>query len=231
MGHYTYFIILLLSLLGPVALSFDKKVAFYKQWKFVFSAMLLPALFFIVWDIVFTRSGVWSFNPAYTTGICIVNIPLEEALFFFVVPYCCVFIYECVRCYFPKLQAGFTARTVFQMLGICLLIAGAFNYARAYTFYTFIFNAVFIGCLFIFRRRFTGFHIGAFLMAYAIILLPFMAVNGVLTALPVVIYNNTQNLGIRIFTIPFEDIFYGMLLVMINIIIFEKLRSRTKPHH
>ena len=66
----------------------------------------------------------------------------------------------------------------------------------------------------------------AFLISYAIVLIPFLIVNGFLTAIPVVLYNDAENLGIRIYTIPFEDAFYGMLLVMMNISIFEKLRSK-----
>jgi lycopene cyclase domain-containing protein len=50
-------------MLGPLALSFDKKVAFYKSWKFLFPAVILPALFYIVWDMYFTANGVWQFNP------------------------------------------------------------------------------------------------------------------------------------------------------------------------
>jgi lycopene cyclase domain-containing protein len=228
--HYTYFFILIVSLLGPLALSFDKKVAFYKQWKYVFPAMIFPAVFFIIWDILFTRHGVWSFNPAYITGIHIVNIPLEEALFFFVVPYCCVFIYECIRCYFPRLHCSWGSDVLFFSIGLALLVAAIFSYGRAYTFYTFIFNGIFIAILLCLRQWLISFNTKVFLLAYAIILLPFLAVNGLLTALPVVIYNNMQNLGIRIFTIPFEDIFYGMLLVMMNIAIFEKLRSREAHH-
>ena len=72
--HYTYFIILAASLAGPLALSFDKKVAFYKNWKYLFPAMVIPALLYIAWDIYFTSKGVWSFNDRYITGIKLVNL-------------------------------------------------------------------------------------------------------------------------------------------------------------
>lgn len=103
-NHYTYFLILAASFAGPLFLSFDKKVAFYKQWKYVLPAMLLPAALYIAWDIYFTSRAVWSFNADYITGIKLSNLPLEEVLFFLIVPYCCVFIYACIRAYFPKLR-------------------------------------------------------------------------------------------------------------------------------
>ena len=217
-----------MSLAGPLALSFDKKVAFYKKWKYLFPAMILPALVYILWDIYFTHNGVWRFNENYITGIAMVNLPIEEVLFFFIVPYCCVFIYECIRCYFPKWRDKKAADTILKLLALILAITGAIFFERHYTFWTFMLNAFFIAAIYTFRDYFKLFDAASFLISYCIILIPFLIVNGFLTAMPVVLYNDAENLGIRIYTIPFEDIFYGMLLVMMNIVIYEKLKNRNR---
>jgi lycopene cyclase domain-containing protein len=225
--HFTYLMILAASLAGPLLLSFDKKVAFYKHWKALFMAMLLPALFYIIWDSFFISRGVWSFNEAYITGIRLYNVPLEEVLFFFVVPYCCVFIYACVRAYFPRLGNTTNGDRYLMMLAVVLLALGLYFPARHYTSWTFVLNAVCISLLILFRLYFRSFNTMAFLVSFAIILLPFLAVNGLLTAIPVVLYNNAENLGIRIYTIPVEDVFYGMLLIFLNIVFYEKLLKRN----
>ena len=189
--------------------------------------MMLPAVFYIIWDSYFTQWGVWSFNPLYITGITYFSLPIEEILFFIVVPYCCVFIYECIRCYFPKITTTAGAETFLKLLALLLFIAGIVYYRKYYTGYTFLLLSAFLALFFIFRKHLKEFNSTAFLVSYAIILIPFLLVNGFLTAIPVVLYNNAENLGIRIYTIPFEDIFYGMLLIFLNILIFEKLRNRA----
>src|SRR3954468_13840003 len=142
--HYTYFIILTASLAGPFALSFDKKVAFYKKWKYLFPAMIFPALLYIVWDIYFTSKNVWSFNEKYISGLKLGNLPVEEVLFFFVVPYCCVFIYECIRCYFPVIKIKRIANIILQGSAAVLLVTGLFFYKKYYTCWAFSFCALFI---------------------------------------------------------------------------------------
>lgn len=225
--HYTYLLILGFSIAGPLALSFDHKVGFYKKWKSLCAAMILPAAFFITWDIIFTKKNVWSFNPDYILGYKISVLPFEEILFFFVVPYCCMFIYECIKSYFPSLQNERVSKIIFGSIGFLLLVASFFWHDRAYTFWTFIFTAVLIICVCSFKVIAT-INITVFLISYLIILLPFLAVNGVLTSLPVIIYNNTQNSGIRLLSIPFEDVFYGMLLFLMDALIFEKLLLTRK---
>lgn len=224
--HYTYFLILAASLAGPLALSFDKKVSFYKKWKYLFPAMMLPAMFYILWDIYFTSKGVWSFNENYVTGIKLINLPVEEILFFLIVPYCCVFIYECIRSYFPGLSHKRLSDIILKGLAVALSVTGIFFYKNSYTCFTFIFCAVFIAVVYTCGNIFKDFDAASFLVSFAVILLPFLLVNGLLTAIPVVLYNDRENLGIRMYTIPFEDIFYGMLLFLMNVAGYEKLRNR-----
>ncbi len=66
-----------------------------------------------------------------------------------------------------------------------------------------------------------------FYLIYGILLFPFLIVNGILTGTglenPIVWYNNNEIIGWRILTIPFEDIFYGMAMVLMNLLIYKRL--------
>lgn len=224
--HFTYFAILALSLAGPLLLSFDKKVAYYKQWKHLLPAICIAAVPYLIWDSYFTYVQVWQFNPTYIYGPSFFLLPIEEWLFFIIVPFCSLFIYECVRSYFPAIIKQQWGNYVLTAIGCILFITGIIYHQKIYTAYTFIFCSAFIACLFIFKGFFKAFNATLFLVAYCIILIPFLIVNGFLTATPVLIYNNHQTLAIRLFTIPFEDIFYGMLLLLIITAFFEKFRAK-----
>ena len=223
--HYTYLCLDLCTLLGPLALSFDKKVAYASKWKHFFPGMFITAAFFLIWDVIFTQNGVWEFNKSYLLGIFIGNLPLEEYLFFFIVPFACTFIYECIICYFPFPKSDKQLNQLLFSSGIVLLVAAVFFYSKAYTFWNFFFTGFFILLLFLFFGKKLPFNSKAFWISFGISLVPFLIVNGFLTALPVLIYNNQENLGFRIYTIPFEDVFYGMLLMLMNLTFYEYKRS------
>jgi lycopene cyclase domain-containing protein len=87
------------SLAGPLLLSFDKKVGFYKWWPALFAGILVNGFFFILWDSWFTSEGIWSFNPSYVAPQRWLLLPIEEWSFFVVIPYCSVFIYACCKAY------------------------------------------------------------------------------------------------------------------------------------
>ena len=94
--------VIILSFAGPFALSFDKKVAFHKEWRFVFLAALIVAVPFLIWDELFTQWKVWGFNPTYLLKIYLGQLPLEEVLFFVVIPYNFIFILKVIQAYFPN---------------------------------------------------------------------------------------------------------------------------------
>lgn len=222
---YTYLLLNLFTIVFPLALSFDKNVHFYKKWKYLFPAIFITLIFFVVWDYFFTVAGIWGFNHEYLTGIWIQQLPLEEWLFFITVPYACVFIYESLNFYVKKDLLQPLARIITWPLAILLILIGILNFDQTYTFYNFIFTGSFIIVHWlIFKYHF----LGRFYLAYLVHLIPFLLVNGILTYLPIVWYNNEENFGIRIGTIPVEDTVYSLLLLLMNVTIFEYLRNKSK---
>ena len=219
---YIYLYLNIFTILFPLLLSFDRKVAFYRNWAALWPAILINALLFIVWDEAFTRNGIWGFNEERLPGIYLFNLPLEEILFFITVPYACVFIYDVLNAYSTRdlLQDYAKGIALFLMLG--LTIVAIFNIERWYTSITFMLLAL----LHLVHLRFFGTrYLGRFYLAYLVHLVPFLLVNGVLTYLPVVWYNNDYNLGLRIVSIPVEDAFYSMLMLLLTISLYEYLRE------
>ena len=206
----------------PLVLSFDKRVRFLRKWKYFFPAMSLVALFFLVWDALFTKWGIWSFNYDHLIGISMAGLPLEEVLFFVVVPFACVFLYEVLRYYMPKDYLRFFAPGISFSLGLMLPIIAIMHVGKFYTSFTFMLTGLLILYMqFVNRSTLMGW----FYLAYAVSLAPFLFVNGVLTSVPIVEYNDQYNLGIRLFTIPIEDTVYSMLLLLMNVGLYEYFQT------
>lgn len=221
-----YLTIDILTIAAPFLLSFDKKVAFYKQWKYLFPAILVMGIFFIAKDVIFAASGIWGFNDRYLVGFRMLGLPIEEWLFFVVVPYAIVFIYACLIAYLPFNPLLKIHRPVLFMLSAVLIITGLIFYDRLYTSVIFVLTAMLL--LYNLYRRQAW--LSMFLLAYLVSLIPFLLVNGLLTGSfleePIVWYDNSQNLGIRIFTIPIEDSIYSLMMMLMTVQVMEWLKGR-----
>ena len=215
-----YLIINILVLIGPLSLSFDKKVAFYKYWKALGLSILIMMGVYIPWDIIFTANNIWGFNDQYLTGITIVNLPLEEVLFFITVPYACTFIYACLRAYFKLNIPKISVELIKWTYATALLTIICTQLGQQYSFYTSLCTLITL-IFFHFKIKDTLFW-SYFLLSYAVSLIPFILVNGILTGTgienQIVWYNSNDIFNIRILTIPIEDSIYnfGMLLLTIG---------------
>ena len=71
----------------------------------------------------------------------------------------------------------------------------------------------------------------SFYITFLVILIPFFVVNGILTGSfiegEVVWYNNAENLGIRLGTIPIEDLGYAFNMIFMSILLIEKFKSKS----
>jgi lycopene cyclase domain-containing protein len=222
---YTYLVINILTVFFPIALSFDKRVAFAKSWKFLLPGITITGLLFLFWDVLFTVNGVWSFNDKYILGVKFFGLPIEEILFFLTVPFACIFIYACLN-YYVKWQPDIdVSRSISGLLTLTSVFILMEDYDKLYTVVTFTLLAIILlTLLFVIKASW----IGKFYLAYIVSLIPFYLINGLLTGIPVVLYNDDQNLGLRIGTIPFEDHFYSMSLLLMNVGFFEYFKNRKK---
>jgi lycopene cyclase domain-containing protein len=223
--NLTYLLLNLITIAGPLALSFDKKVAFYKNWKHFAVATLITSTIYIVWDIWFTKSNVWSFNPKFVSGNWFASLPIEEYLFFIIIPYACLFIYACLKAYVPLFSFNKSLKPIIFSLMAVSVIASCVHPTHLYT--TITFGLLFFTMAALLLTRNTH-HLSHIILAWIIALLPMAYVNGILTSKPVLIYNDAQNLGIRIGTIPLEDFFYNMVYMLWMITIYEMLKKKQR---
>ena len=221
-----YAYLMLLSFAGPFALSFDRKVSYKNSFSSVFFSSLIIAIPFLIWDYYFTQWGIWGFNEEYLIGINFFNLPVEEVSFFFVIPFCCLFIYEVLRAYFrpnPSEKVVQFFVLISALISIYLIISFHNKLYTLWAVSVFLFLLLF-GYLY-FRDI-----LGEFILTYFVCIIPFLLVNGVLTgfftAEPIVWYNNSENIALRIGSIPIDDLFYNFDLLFANLLIYKSLKKQ-----
>jgi lycopene cyclase domain-containing protein len=221
-----YFYILLFSIAIPLFYTILFK-DFIKFWKYFIISTALVAAIFLIWDYFFTAIGVWSFNNDYCLGIEMLGMPLEEWLFFLIIPFCSLFIHYCAITVNPNFKFNKKASFYLTLTLIVLVFTVAIaNSAKYYTAVNFFILAMVLSLGLLFFRS----HLQKFYASFMVILIPFFIVNGILTGsfieTPIVSYNDLENLGIRLFTIPVEDIGYAFSMLFGNLMIFETLKKR-----
>jgi lycopene cyclase domain-containing protein len=225
---FTYLVIDACAVAVPLIASFHPSVPFYREWKHFLPACVIASILFIAWDAAFTEMGIWSFSPQHTLSARFLGLPIEEVLFFICIPYACVFTYYCIG-RFVKITEHPAARRFTGALAIFAAVTAALNFHLGYTFAAT--SGLFLTLMVVLM---TGArYLSHFLIAYAVLLLPFTIVNGLLTGsfgnAPVVLYNDAGNTGARFLNIPGEDFAYCMMLLLVNVALYERFRNKKTP--
>ena len=177
--------------------------------------------------MIFTINGIWGFNPDYFLNTKILSLPLEEWLFFICIPFACVFTHYVLLLYFPKMKLGEnSSKSIAVGLMLTLVFVLIFNYDKWYTLVNFSLAIP----LTLIVLKYNPKLLQHFFLTFLVMLIPFFIVNGVLTGSwienQVVWYNNAENLGIRLGTIPVEDSIYAYSMILMSLFFFELLSSR-----
>ncbi|MDA9126428.1 lycopene cyclase domain-containing protein [Flavobacteriaceae bacterium] len=217
-----YLLLNLGSVSVPFLYSFHPRLQLHKRFLWIFSSILLTMVIFIPWDVIFTLHKIWGFNDTYFLGTKFLRLPIEEWLFFICIPFACVFTHYALLLYFPNLKLNKTStKWISNGLMALLLVLAVVNYDKWYTVINFSLAIPLTLLVYTYNIKL----LQHFLLTFLVMLIPFFIVNGILTGSfiedQVVWYNNAENLGIRMGTIPVEDSIYAYTMILCNLFLTE----------
>jgi isorenieratene synthase len=192
-------------------------------WRAAFRAALFGAIPFVVWDAA-VAGRHWWFDARRVLGPRVLGLPVEELLFFLVVPLACLFTWE-------VLVGGARARLrplgrAGRIAALVCLLAAVWAWAEGRE-YTALVLAGVVGALVLDDALGTGLAGSNRARVHAVLVLAFTGVfNGYLTARPIVHYDDAYALGWRLGTIPVEDFAFGLALVLVTTTLYQRARGR-----
>ena len=97
-SHLAYVAVLVFILVGAGWLEFAMRTRVFPKWRRLLLSIVPVVLIFSVWDLYAIAQGHWSFDVSHVTGVVFPGgLPLDEVLFFIVVPIAAILTLEAVR--------------------------------------------------------------------------------------------------------------------------------------
>ncbi|WP_040283527.1 lycopene cyclase domain-containing protein [Tessaracoccus massiliensis] len=103
---YQYLILMAACIAITLPLEFVLRARVYRRPVRLLLAMLPMLIIFVAWDILGIVREHWTYNPQFITGINLGVMPLEELVFFLVIPLCGLLTYEGVGYVLGRLRKG-----------------------------------------------------------------------------------------------------------------------------
>lgn len=224
MEHLSFLLLLLIYLVIPILLSFQKKFRFGFRLRYLLPATLFSATVFLMWNWRFAEFGIWTYNSTYITGINLLKVPLEIWLSVFILPFSSAYIYEWLKVRFENFEKPNLFLVVSLVLFVAFAVLAYLFRSRLFSFFTFFLTAIYLGYT-IFRNRFKK-HLTKFYLAYLVSLIPFTLVSVIMSLLAMISYDSSHILQISLLGIPIERFVYLYLMLLINFTIYEYISER-----
>jgi lycopene cyclase domain-containing protein len=97
-GHWSYLAVMAFILVGAGWLELGLRTRVLQRWRRLLLSVLPAAVVFALWDVYAIRSGHWWFDESLITGLRLPgDLPLDEVVFFLVVPIAAILTLEAVR--------------------------------------------------------------------------------------------------------------------------------------
>lgn len=218
MRKHIYSGIALASFAGPFAMSFESRVFFFQYLLPVIIAIISIGALYIIWDMLVTRAGHWRFNDETVGTSRILDLPPGEWLFFVLIPYNCLFIYEVVAFFFGEGAAVPSLQWTQFVLADILAALGILFRKRGYTFLAMNSGAIYFAASGVLNPGIIA--ASGYLLSLMLSFAAFVVVNGLYTSIPTIFYNDEAILGIRIGTIPLEDFVYNLSYIGLTYTIY-----------
>jgi lycopene cyclase domain-containing protein len=188
-------------------------------WQVRYRMVLAWCTVSVVWialDAFSVARGWWDYNPQYITGLRVFGLPIEEIAFFFTVPLACMITFYALSRAVRGTVGLVPARRLVLIIAAGLVLFAASQWGRERTGCDVALALVTLAILY----RSTLLTSRTFWAWNGVLLLLFVLFNTILTALPVVVYDEQFMTGIRIGTIPLEDFLYNFsLLNMVALVV------------
>ena len=107
MGRMTYLVVLSACVVGTLPLELMLHTRVYARWRRLLVALVPVTVGFVAWDVLAIHDGWWRYDAAQVVGLTLPGrLPVEELLFFLVVPTCAVLTLQAVRARRPDWAIG-----------------------------------------------------------------------------------------------------------------------------
>jgi lycopene cyclase domain-containing protein len=99
-----YLVVMAGCVIGTLPLEIVLRARVYARWRRLLLSLLPVLAVFLTWDALSIHAGFWSYR--HLSGVRVGNLPVEEIVFFGVIPTCSVLTFEAVRRLRPAWSVG-----------------------------------------------------------------------------------------------------------------------------